>query len=70
MSAQHKAAFLLVTAVAETVRELRTVPSGELYARIMGLVDIHGYQKSVRILKGAGLVSEKGNVLTWVGPEV
>ncbi len=70
MTAQQKAGFLLLAAVADTIRQLGSVPSGHLYAQIMGKVDIHGFQKLVAILKGSGLVSESNDILTWIGPEI
>lgn len=36
------AAFAMVAAVAETIRELKAIPSGELYARLMGHLELAG----------------------------
>jgi hypothetical protein len=65
---QASAAFQIVAAVAEAVRELGTVPPGVLYANLMGKLDLAGFEKIVGILKGAQLVSESGHQLTWIGP--
>lgn len=66
---QIAAAFAVLTAVADTIRELGSVPSGDLYAQLMGRMDIHTYNKLIDRLKGAGLVSEdRSNLLTWTGP--
>ncbi len=65
---QKKAAFEVVLAVSETIRVLKTVPSGELYARVMGHVDLDGYNKIIDLLKNTGLVTESAHLLEWVGP--
>ncbi len=63
-------AVLVILAVAETIREARTVPSGHLYAMLMDRLTIDGYRSIIATLKGAGLVSESSNLLTWIGPEI
>ena len=66
---QIKAAFEMTAAVAEAIRELGSVPSGELYARLMPHLDFPTYEKLIATLKGAGLVAEdKSHLLRWVGP--
>jgi xanthine dehydrogenase iron-sulfur cluster and FAD-binding subunit A len=67
---QIKAAFQILAAVADAIRELKTVPSGEMYARLMGRMDLRTFTAIVDRLKGAGLVAESGDVLLWVGPEI
>ena len=41
----------------------RGVPSGELYARIMGAVDRETYQGAIGLLKRTGIVTERNHVL-------
>jgi hypothetical protein len=65
---QVKAAISIVAAVAEAIRELGSIRSGHLYARLMGHVDVATYTKIIGTLKNAGLVAEKNDLLTWVGP--
>lgn len=67
---QIHAAIQATAAVAEAIRELGSVPSGHLYAQLCGKLELGAYQGIIRTLKGAGLVSEKNNVLTWVGPNI
>jgi hypothetical protein len=65
----NPAALNAVKALADAIRELVSVPSGHLYASIMGSVDLATYQAIIDILKRADLVSEDGsNMLRWVGP--
>ena len=59
-----------VTAVAEVIRELGEVPSGHLYARLMGHVSLADYASSIEVLKHSGLVKEKNYLLRWVGPRL
>lgn len=66
---QVGAALKIVQAVADTVREAGSVPAGTVYAALMA----HGctlgqFEGIVGILEGAGLVTNRGNVLHWNGP--
>lgn len=55
--------------IAETVRELGEVPSGHLYAGLMGKVSYYEYERCLGILIHAGLISRSGHhLLTWAGP--
>jgi len=63
---QIHAGLEILKALADTIRELHSVPSGELYARVMGHMDINAYERAIQILKNAGLVAESGaHLLTW-----
>ena len=63
------AAVGVVMAVADCLRELRTVPSGHLYARLMGHLSIDDYQSVIATLVRAGLVREHpSHLLEWIGP--
>lgn len=66
---RQAAAVQAVKALADAIRELGSVPSGHLYAHIMGSVPLESYQAMLDILKQAGLVSEGGtHMLRWIGP--
>lgn len=41
------------------------VPSGHLYARLMGQLSLEEYQRLMEIVKGTGLINERNNVLTF-----
>jgi hypothetical protein len=64
---QEMAALKILQAVAETIREMGEVPSGVLYAHLMGMVDLETYTALIGILKRAGVVQESGHVLRWTG---
>jgi hypothetical protein len=58
---------LQALAIAEAIRELGSVPSGHLYARLMGQLAIEEYNAIIAVLKGAELVTEEAHVLSWIG---
>lgn len=66
--AQVAAAFEIVAAVAEVIRGLGKVSSGELYARSCGTLSFANYQKILLTLKNAGLISIASHEITWIGP--
>ena len=66
---QIKAALEITLAVADAIRDLGAVPSGHLYAQLMGTMSLENFQAVIRTLKGAGLVREGAHMLTWIGPE-
>jgi hypothetical protein len=66
---QRTAVVELIAAVAEVIRTAGEIPSGHLYAAMMGKVDIHTYNAILSTLKGSKLVVEKNHLLTWVGPK-
>ncbi len=58
-----------VAAVAEAIRELGSVPAGELYAAMMPAgITLESFERIVGILTRAALVRESGHVLHWIGP--
>jgi hypothetical protein len=69
---QVRGAVDTVLVLAEAVRELGEVPSGELYAVAMSAgLSLESYQKVLGILKRANLVEETpGHLLRWVGPKI
>lgn len=42
------------------------IPSGHLYAMLMGKVSLEAYQGCVNLLKRERIVSESNHVLTWI----
>ena len=70
METKQKAAFEIVKAVADCIRELKTIPSGHLYARLMesGNIELDDYYGIINVLKNTGLVCEENNLLIWVEP--
>lgn len=62
---QIGAALNMVRAVADSIRELKRVPSGTLYAQVMGVMSIQEYEWIIARLVGAGLVRKESNELIW-----
>lgn len=61
-------ALTILMATAEAVREAGRIPSGTLYAILMGRVDFEGYTRMIDILEGAGLIEKRSHELVWTGP--
>jgi len=58
----------ITLAVAETIRDLKEVPSGHLYAILMDRMTIDVYDRIIDALKAAGVIEERNHLLRWIGP--
>jgi hypothetical protein len=68
---QVNAALAVTIAISETIRELGEVPSGHLYAGLIGEISLQDYERIIGVLKNTWLVREDpSHLLTWTGPEV
>jgi hypothetical protein len=71
---EQETQLAVIAAMAETIREQGSVPSGHLMVVLASLVAGWGlaqHQASVQVLQRAGLVEVRGNhLLVWVGPKV
>lgn len=62
------AAVEILAAVADTIKQLGSVPSGHVYAAVMGMLSLVEYNACINILERQGLVRRDPNfVLTWTG---
>ncbi len=59
-------ALRILKAVAEAIKELGSIPSGHLYARLMGKLTLDQYNLVIGALKKAGLIKEEHYLLTWI----
>lgn len=57
-----------VAAIAEAIRDLGRVPSGHLYAQVMGVLSLDNYTIAIDHLERAKLVRREGHELIWTGP--
>ena len=65
-----RGAMEIVAAVGEAIRDLKEVPSGHLYARLMGSMSLEEYQFVIDILIRAELVErDPSHLLRWIGPK-
>lgn len=60
------AAINAIKAVADTIKELGEVPSGVLYANLMGSLNLNQYEQIIGILTRAGVIENRNNLLVWV----
>jgi len=69
-AAEIKAALGISVAIAEAVREAGEIPSGTLYAIVMGKLSLASYEAVLRTLAGAGLIKVENHLVRWTGPEL
>ena len=68
MTTQEQAAIEIVKAVADTIKDLGSVPSGHLYARLMGHMSLSEYEQIIGFIVRSGLVKrDSSHLLTWIG---
>lgn len=65
---QVRAAIEVTMAYAKAIRELKEVPNGHLYTRMMGHLSLDEHNRIIQVLKDAGVVTESNYLLKWVGP--
>jgi hypothetical protein len=64
---QVLAAMNTAVAIAEAIRELKSVPSGHLYANVMGRMSLETFEAIIRTLKNADLIKEtSSHELIWI----
>lgn len=56
-----------VEGIGEAIRGVGRVPSGHLYAQVMGKMTLEQYERVIGILKGTKLIKEESNDLIWIG---
>lgn len=72
---QLDAQLQVIRVVADAIRDLTAtsdlggVPSGHLYAHLMGMFTLAQYQSVIDLLVRAKLVEDCGHLLVWVGPK-
>jgi len=64
----QRAAMTLIMVVAEAVRQAGEIPSGHLYATVMGSLSLEAYNTVIERLKKAKLIKEENYLIKWVGP--
>ena len=64
-----KAALSMAIILADTIRELKEVPEGHLYAHIMNHLSLDQFDGRMRLLVNAGVIKISNHLITWTGPE-
>jgi hypothetical protein len=59
----------VIRAVGECIKMAGEIPSGHLYAALMGKMSLESYLEIIGVLKSAGMVEEKSYLLIWKGGE-
>ena len=67
LTEQERNALLVVRTVADAIKELGSVPSGHLYARLMGVMNLDQYQAIINVLIKAKMVKVQNHLITWIG---
>ena len=63
-----KAAVEIMKAVASAVKELGSIPSGHLYAQLIGKMSLDSYEKMTGALERMGVIRIDGNhLITYTG---
>jgi hypothetical protein len=63
---QVTSALKMTMAMAEAIQGLGQVPSGTLYAHVMGRMNLETYERIIAVLIKGGLIRKQGHLLTWV----
>lgn len=64
-----KQGLLITAALGEAIREAGEIPSGHLYAVVMGRMGLEMYETAIQMLVKGGLVRNNNHLLTWIGPK-
>jgi hypothetical protein len=54
-----------IKAIAEAIRDLESVPSGHLYARLMTFMSLESYEKVIDMLVRAAVIRKENDLLIW-----
>lgn len=65
--AEKKAALAIVLAIAGTIKELGSVPSGHLYNSVMHRMSLDNYNAVIGLIEQAGMIRIQNHLITWVG---
>lgn len=62
-----QAAVQIMKAVAEAIREAGSIPSGHLYAQLMGKMSLGSYEKMIDAMRRMGVIKVEDHLITYVG---
>jgi len=65
MADARKAAIILLQTVAECIKEAGEIPSGHLYAMLMGFIDLDTYNLVIESLQRAKLITVDKHLIKW-----
>ena len=59
-------AYPTLKAIAEAIREFKEIPSGHLYAHLMGKFSLDTYNGILDLFKKLGLIKVEYHLITWI----
>jgi hypothetical protein len=54
-------------AVAEAIKEAGSIPSGHLYAQLMGKMSLGSYEKMIDAMRRMGVIKIENHLITYAG---
>jgi hypothetical protein len=71
MTSQQDRIASAILDLAEAIRELRSVPTGVVYAILLGQFSLAEYELMLQTLKNAKLITvDRQHVAHWTGPRI
>jgi hypothetical protein len=71
MKDQIANALLLCKEIGYAIHQVKEIPSGTLYAAVMGKVDLHTFNACLATLEKTGLIKVEGShLIRWTGGEI
>jgi hypothetical protein len=68
MNQELNSAIRFVAAIGQAIKELGSVPSGHLYAQLMGRMTLSQYQNILSLLERSGLIKiGNDHLIKWIG---
>jgi hypothetical protein len=67
-SAQVAAVAEVVALLGNIIRQVKEIPSGHLYARLMDKVNLDQYNSLIAILQRMGWIKIQHHLIIWTGP--
>lgn len=67
---KNAAAKSILIEIISVIRELKTIPSGELYARLMSVMSLDTYNLLIGTLEKQGYIKVSNHFITWIKKEV
>jgi hypothetical protein len=64
-----RGAIETIIAVADAIQELKSIPSGHLYAVLMDRLSLDQYSRIIETLENGKLIEVSNHLITWKGPE-
>lgn len=67
MNSPAQEQLLKLLTIAKEIKESGSIPSGHLYAMVIGHVNFEEYQEIIALLKRIELIEESNHELIWLG---